>query len=819
MGKIKFETDRIERLYNRLQEKGTYIDIKRAKYFTESFKETEGEELSLRFAKALLHIVKNIEIRIEDDQLLVGQVGGPERYGILYPELDGCFLKNLKDVLDDRAEASFILREEDRKYLVQNVAPYWSGKSYYEDFAKSLPEDLLRLTYDPNNITKSRFLINETATMNSATQWVHDYKIGLERGFLSLQQEARSEKDIVEATLKSSLLSDETRNRLTKERDFLEGQILVCEAIIIFAERYSNKARELADDTKDELRKKELLTIAEITSHVPKFPARSFREAVQSQYFMQMFSRLEQKTGGTISNGRMDQYLYPYYKKDVENGLINDHDVKELLSCLWIGMAQFRDVYVSPAGGAFSNGYAHWEAVTIGGLTPDGEDATNELSYIFLENKRDLPLDYPDLAARIHSKTPEAFLKEIAKTIKEGTGHPKLLNDEEIIPVYLQKGANIKEANDYSVSGCTETRLVNRETWTSKGPAINLAALIELTLRNGRLKAYGDELLTIETGELSDFTTWDKFYEAFKKQEEYYIKKTCEQIGYVHKVREDHFASPFGSVLHGLCRKNHADLHSLQQNDALDYAFFDLVGYATTVDSLSAIQKNVYEKSVTSLEELVNAMNLNFEGYEVLRQRLIHSPAYGNNDERADLIAKEIDLLATQIAADEAKKIQDNLIIDVRYVPVSANVAMGRIISALPDGRFEGTALSDGTSAAHGADVNGPTAVLMSNYHTKNTEYFNRAARLLNLKFSNASLEGELGSERLVHLIRSWCDLKLWHVQFNVISQETLLDAKAHPEQYRNLIVRVAGYSAYFVNLSEDLQDDIIRRTSHESVA
>ena len=819
MSKIKFETERVEKLYNRLQEKGTYIDINRAKYFTESFKQTEGEDLSLRFAKALLHIAKNIEIRIEDDQLLVGQVGGPERYGILYPELDGCFLSNLQEVLDDRAEASFILRPEDRKYLIEEVAPYWKDKSYYDDFAAALPEDLLRLTFDPKQVTRSRFLINETATMNSATQWVHDYKVGLERGFLSLQQEARSEKEVVEATLKSSMLSDETKAQLEKERDFLEGQIFVTEAIMVYADRYSKKAKELALQTEDATRKQELLTIAEITEWVPRYPARTFREAVQSQYFMQMFSRLEQKTGGTISNGRMDQYLYPYYKQDIEKGRISDHEVKELLSCLWIGMAQFRDVYVSPAGGAFSNGYAHWEAVTIGGLTPDGEDATNELSYIFLENKRDLPLDYPDLAARVHSKSPERFLTEIAKTIKEGTGHPKLLNDDEIIPVYLQKGAELKEANDYSVSGCTETRLVNRETWTSKGPAINLAALIELTLRNGRMKAYGDELLTIETGELSEFTTWDKFYDAFKKQEEYYITKTCEQIGYVHRVRENHFASPFGSVLHGLCRKNHADLHSLKQKDALDLAFFDMVGYATTVDSLSAIRKNVYEQSYTTLEELVTAMDADYEGYEVLRQRLIHSPAYGNNDESVDAIAKEIDLIATQVAQREAGRIQDNLIIDVRYVPVSANVAMGRIVSALPDGRLEGTALSDGTSAAHGADVNGPTAVLMSNYHTKNTSHYNRAARLLNLKFSNASLAGETGTERLVHLIKSWCDLKLWHIQFNVISQETLLDAKAHPEQYRNLIVRVAGYSAYFVNLSEDLQDDIIRRTSHESVA
>jgi formate C-acetyltransferase len=646
--------------------------------------------------------------------------------------------------------------------------------------------------------------------MNSATQWVHDYKAGLEKGFLAIQQEAEEDLETLEG---------DTSEKAQEDRIFLKSIVTVTEAIMVFAARYSEEAARLAEQTENVTRKSELEEIANICARVPKYPAKTFREALQSQYFMQMFSRLEQKTGGTISNGRMDQYLYPYYKKDVAEGRITDADVKELLSCMWLGIAKFRDVYVSPAGGTFSNGYAHWEAVTIGGLTPDGYDATNELSYIFLENKRDLPLDYPDLAARIHTNTPERFLYEVAETIKQGTGHPKLLNDEEIIPVYLSKGATFAEANDYSVSGCTETRLVNRETWTSKGPAINLAALIELTLRNGRMKAYGDELLTIETGELKDFTTWEAFYEAFKKQESYYIQKTCQQLGVVHDVRERHFASPFGSSLHELCLKERKDLHAKEIEGGLDYAFFDMVGFASTVDSLSAIREVVYRKKYAALQDVVKAMDANFEGYEILKQRLIHVPCYGNNDEEVDAIAKEIDLLATQVAAEEANKISDKLIIDVRYVPVSANVAMGRVVSALPNGRLEGTALSDGTSAAHGADVNGPTAVLLSNYHTKNCAYRNRAARLLNLKFGTASVAGEAGTRRLVDFIKSWRDLKLWHIQFNIISQETLIDAQKHPENYRNLIVRVAGYSAYFVNLSEDLQDDIIRRTSHAAIA
>ena len=811
---MKFTTDRVRRLYDRLQNDRNYIDIERARYFTESFKETEGEPINVRFAKALLHTAQNITVRIEDDQLLAGQVGGPERYGILYPELDGLFFADLKRVLSDRQEATFNLREEDRKYLIDVVAPYWQGKTYYEELASSLPQDLLRLTYNPENVKESRYLINETATMNSATQWVHDYKIGIDRGFEAIKRHAEQRLKDLETETEDTVPDIEIR------RAFEQSSIIVSDAIITFAERYGDEAYRLAELEFDDNRKRELKELGRILHRVPRYPAESFYEAVQSQFIIQMFSRLEQKTAGTISNGRMDQYLYPYYKKDKEAGLITDDKAKELISCLWLAIAKFRDVYVSPAAGAFTDGYAHWEAVTIGGLTPDGQDATNELSYLILENKRELPLDYPDLAARIHTNTPERFLNEVADTIKLGTGHPKLLNDEEIIPVYLSKGATFAEANDYAVSGCTETRLVDRETWTSKGPVVNLAALIELTLRNGRVRKYGDELLTLETGDVTELNTWDEFYAAFRKQEEYLISKTCEQIWAIHKAREGHFASPLGSVLHGLCLEKERDIHSSYIEGGINLGFFDMVGFATTIDSLAAVKKNVYEENNVSLGELVKALDANFDGYEALRQRLIHSAAYGNNDHVADEIGKDIDRLASKVAAREASRLSEGrLVIDVRYVPASANVAMGKVLSALPDGRLQGLPVSDGTSAAQGADEHGPTAVLLSNFKSKNLDLNNRAARLLNLKFSPASVAGRDGTRRLVDFIKSWRDLKLWHVQFNIIDQATLIDAKAHPENYRNLIVRVAGYSAYFVNLSAELQQDIINRTNHETVA
>ena len=806
-------TDRVVRIYDRLQNGRNNVSIERARYFTESFKKTEGQALNVRFAKALLHTAENLTIRIDEDQLFAGQIGGPERYGILYPELDACFFSNLKSVLSDRSEASFELSEEDRLYLIDEVAPYWEGKNYYDAFSNALSPELLRLTYDPKDKKKSRYLINETQTMNSSTQWVHNYETGLKKGFRGLKEEAQKELDALKAG--DDLETEDYR--LTKE--YLESTVIVCDAVITFSKRYAKEAARLAGEEKDAGRRKELELMAKNLEKVPAEPAENFYEALQSQFIMQMFSRLEQKTAGTISNGRMDQYLYPYYKKDIEEGSITEEQADELLSCLWLAMAKFRDIYVSPAGGAFSDGYAHWEAVTIGGQTKDGFDATNDLTYLFLKNKRDLPLDFPDLAVRVHSNTPERLLYEIAETIKVGSGHPKLLNDEEIIPVYLSKGATFEEANDYSVSGCTETRLIDRETWTSKGPAINLAAVVELTLRNGRVEKYGDELLTIETGTADSFATWDEFYAAFKKQLEYYITKTCDQIRLTHHVRSGYFATPFGSVLHGLSREKHRDLHSQWIEGGMDLAFFDMVGYATTIDSLAAIRKTVFEDKRVSLTELVDALNVDFEGQEVLRQRLMRAPKYGNNDASVDEIGREIDRIAGEVSAREAKKEHENFYIDIRYVPVSANIVMGKVIGALPDGRKRSMPLSDGTSAAQGADTNGPTAVLMSNYHTKNPRNNNRAARLINLKFTPAALAGEEGNRRLVQLIKSWRDLKLWHVQFNVIDQKTLLDAQVHPEMYKSLIVRVAGYSAYFVNLSEELQNDIISRTSNEDVA
>lgn len=798
--------DRIQRIFERFENTRSAVDVQRARYFTESFKETEGQVLSLRWAKALYHIAEKIEILIEPDELLVGRVGKSGKYGLIYPELDGCFLKQFVQQAKTRSESPFVITPEDVKIIEEEIAPYWEGKTYYEDLARSLPEEVLKLTYEPADLFTSRYIVNETSSMRSALQWVHDYKKGIDVGFEKIKAEAKE---------RLAALDERDPHDMIDRAAFLEGIVIVCDAIILWAHRYSLKAQELAAGETDPIRRDELLTIARICDKVPRYPAETFYEAMQAQWFIQAFSRLEQKTGATISNGRMDQYLYPYYEKDVREGRIDKEHAKELFQCMWLNMAQYQDLYVSPAGVKFNEGYAHWEAVTIGGVDAEGFDVTNELSYLLLENKREFPLNYPDLAARIHAGSPERFLSEVAETIKEGSGFPKLLNDEEVVPVLLSQGADFASARDYAVSGCTEVRMPNLDTFTTACPFLNLAAVIELTLYNGRMKKYGSELLTIETGDPRDFQTYDELWDAFRKQEEYILTIAFRQQYVANRVRPRHFASPLGSALHKLCMESCTDLHSEHVPGGVDIGFFDFIGLGTVADSLAAIKKTVYEEKTVTMEQLRAALDQNFEGHEIVRQRLLHAPSYGNDDPYVDGIAKQIDRVGVEFAEQYSKHLKIHM--DLRYVSQSANVPFGKVIGATPNGRYAGTALSDGSSASQGADVNGPTSVLMSNFHTKNPEFSHRASRLLNVKFSPASVAGEAGTERIVSFIKAWRDLKLWHLQFNIINRETLLAAKEHPEEYRSLLVRVAGYSAYFVELSPELQDDIILRTEHES--
>ncbi len=799
--------ERVFTMLERFENQKPRIDIERALYFTESMKETEGQHLSLRWAKAMMHIAENMTVYVQDHQLLLGRGGCDGRYGILYPELDGDFLDIAVKDLPNRKTSPATITPEDAERVINEIAPYWKGKTYHEALNAALPPEIHKLTYDDPEGLISRFIVNETSSFRSSIQWVHDYEKILKRGFNGIKAEAEE---------KIAALDPNSPVDNVDKKPFLESVVIVCEAIVLWAKRHAELAREMAAKEKDPARKAELLLMAENAEHVPGNPARNFYEAVQSQWFTQMFSRIEQKTGTTVSNGRMDQYFYPFYQADMEAGVLTEDRAIELMECMWVGMAEFIDMFISPTGGAFNEGYAHWEAVTVGGQTPDGRDATNEMTHLILKSKREFPLHYPDLAARIHSRSPEAYLWDVAETIKDGSGFPKLINDEEVVPLYVSKGCTFEEALDYAVSGCTECRMVNRDTYTSGGAYVNFAAAVEMVLYNGKMKKYGDVQLGLETGDPRKFTSWDQFFDAYKQQHELFLRTAFTQQYIINNLRAKHFAQPMGSAMHDLCMKHCIDLHQPHVPEGVNFGYFEFMGFGTVIDSLSAVKKLVFEDKKLTMDQVLTALEANFEGYEDVKAMLQSAPCYGNNNAFADDIGRELDRITVEFGGKYSKELGMNN--DVRYVPFTSHVPFGKVVSASPNGRTAWFSLSDGSSASHGADVNGPTAILLSNYNTKNYGRRDRAARMLNIKFTPKSVEGEEGTEKMVSFIRTFCDLKLWHVQFNVINRQTLLDAQKDPQKYRNLIVRIAGYSAYFCDLSPDLQNDLIARTEHAAM-
>lgn len=796
---------RIAAILEAFVEKAPLLDSQRALFFTRSMRTTEGRPLVWRWAKALLHVAENISVHIDPHQLLAGRAGRGARYSIMYPEVEGDFYASALEDLSQRETSQGGIEPTDLAHVLKEVAPYWTGKTYHEQFNKALSPETRAVLFTDEEGIHPRYIVNESSSFRSSLQWVHDYARVIQRGFVDIRREALERL--------AELDMDNPRHTNTL-RPFYEAVVMVSDAIMLWAARHAELAEEMAQTETNPQRKTELYRLAEVCRRVPAYPARNFYEAVQCQWFVQLFSRLEQRTGTTISNGRMDQYLYPLYEQDVEQGRLTRQQALELLECLWANMAQFVEMYIMPQGNAFTQGYAHWEAVTIGGQTPSGDDATNALSHLILESKREFPLHYPDLAARLHSRSPDVFLWDVAETVKFGTGHPKLLNDEEIVPLLVAKGAKMDEALDYAASGCTEVRMPNRETLTSSCARINMPAALEMVFYNGYMLKYKNLSLGATTGDPRHMADWGSFFSAFLLQLRHCMRTAFASQYVINKLRPQCFAQPLGSALHDLCMKHGMDLHSEHIPEGLELGFVDFIGFGTVIDSLCAVKQRIYEQKAVTMNELITALQDDFQGHEPLRAMLQNSSRFGNNDEYADALGKRIEKDILEYCAQHSADLE--MPVDVRYVPVTAHVPFGRVVSASANGRRAWTPLSDGTSASPGADVNGPTGVLLSNAASKNRDSIRRAARMLNLKFTPRTVAGTAGTEKLVQLFRSFVDLKLWHVQFNVVNRETLLRAKETPDHYKGLIVRVAGYSAFFVDLSADMQDDIIARTGYD---
>ena len=800
---------RLYRLVAAFEGKKPHIDVERALLFTESMKQTEGELLVLRWAKALKHIGENMTVYIDDDQLIAGRCGQQgARYGILYPELDGDYQASALKELPGHEASPFDVNAEDARAVEEIITPYWKDKTFHQDLNSRLDPESHRLAYADKGGYISRYICCETASNRSSLQWCLDWERLFKLGFKGIREEALARM--------AELDPDDPVDQ-SEKRPYLEAIVTVSEGIVTWARRHAELARRKAAEETDPRRKQELLTIASNCEWVPENPPRTFHEAIQAHWFTQAFARLEQKISSHPTNGRMDQQLISYYRQDIKAGILDEKKALEILGCMWCQMAQFIELPLSPGVMDTQAGFAHWEAVTIGGQTTEGLDATNELTYLLLKSKREFPTHYPDLAVRVHARTPQRLLWDVAETIKQGQGYPKLLNDEELIPRMLAKGAPASEVFDYVVSGCNETRLINRESYMSPGTQVNLGAALELVLRNGRLKKFGDELFTFETGDPCSFKTWEEFWDAYVKQQNNLIKSSFMLQDTIHHTRAKFFASPLASGLHSLCMDSCVDLNSdVAPEGALDIAFFDAIGFGTVVDSLSAIKTLVFEQKRLSMKELLEALDCNFEGKEDIQALLQGAPSFGNGDLEVDTLGRMLEKSALDFTARYAGKngVQP---LEIRTTSVTANVPHGKFVGATPNGRKAWMPLSDGSSPSHGSDRNGPTAVLLSQYQSTNWNAANRACRLLNMKMAPKTVEGEEGTKKLVDLIRAFINLRVWHLQMNIINRETLVAAQKDPQKYKNLVVRIAGYSAYFVDLSPDLQNDLIDRTEQEN--
>lgn len=801
---------RLERMLDGFLDVPPRVSVERARLFTESFKQTEGQMIDVRAAKALAYTTSKIEIGIGADELIVGHCNGGSpgrRYGLLYPEIQASWFKSIRE-LPNRAAGAFSVTDEDVRVIEEEILPYWEGKTLWEAYSNLLPENVAHVFYMPNS-TSTRGVIDDMSTIKAMADWIPDYTKVIKKGYNGIKREAEERLAAMDPL--------DPKNTFDK-RAFLLAVVISCDAMITFGKRYAELATNMARKETNPQRKIELLEIAQVCAWVPGNPARTFREALQSLWFTRCGICFEQEGAG-IGNGRIDQYLYPYYEADLKAGRLTKESAMELLQCVWLNMAQYKRLRIGGTIGSFE-GYPHFEQTTVGGQTRDGRDATNELSYLVLQSKIDWPLDTPDLMVRIHSRTPQAFLMKACECVKQGTGFPKFENDEEIVPNIIAKsGVPREEALDYAGSGCVEARLPNLDIYSGLEALTNLPTAVVMALKDGKIKLareQQEELLGVRTGDPKEFASFDDMMHAFRMQAQHLIKLLWIKQSILETVKQQQrpMASPLISSLNDLLMDQCVDVHSNRVKGGIRAGGkINFVGLGTAVDSLIAVKKLVYDDKSVTIDELVAAFDNNFEGKEALRQMCVNAPKYGNNDPYADSIAHDVEGMLLSIINGYTDTF--GLRHDLVFVPVSSNVSLGAALGATPDGRKAKEPVSNGMGPSQGCDVNGPTAVLLSAAAARNTLGEGQGAKLLNVRLSPQAVAGEEGTRTLAAFIRTWCDLKLWHIQFNVINTDTLIEAQKNPERHRDLLVRVSGYSAYFVDLSPGLQNEIIGRTEH----
>lgn len=791
-------TERIRRMREALLATMPEVCVERARYVTEAYRAHEADPPVLRRAKALAHVLDNMSIYIGEGELIVGNQASKPRAAPIFPEYSVDWIEAEMDEFATRPADQFLVSPEVKRELLEDILPYWRGRTLFDRAMATLP-DWVRQAQEIGVISGRGNITSGDGHI------IVNYRKLMEKGLLGVRQEA-----------------EEALQRLNpyhaaeqKKRPFLEGVLITIDAAIRFAARYAAEAERQAAQESDPQRRAELQRIAETCRWVPAHAPRTWYEAIQSAWFVHLITQIE-SNGHSFSMGRLDQYTYPFYQADIAAGRLTEEEMLEVLQCLWLKL--FSVNKIRPwAHTRFGIGYPTYQNVTIGGQTPDGQDATNELSYAVLRTIQETRLTQPNVSARYHLRTPERFLMECARTIRLGFGMPAMKNDEIIIPALLEKGVKPEDAYDYAIVGCVEAAVPGKWGYRNTGMSfLNLLKVLELAYNDGRDPNTG-VCLHPGRGNLLTFRSFDELYDAFLDQLRFYTRAHVVMDTTADLALEELVPDAFCSALVDDCIAR--GLTIKEGGSVYDVVSGLQSGLANVANALMALKKLVFEDKELTSQQVMEALATNFAGVEGerIRQRLLSAPKYGND-------LDEVDGLATRVLSDYLEDIKAYRTTRYGRGPIgctyagstsniSANVPLGQPVCATPDGRKAGEPIAEGVSPVHGTDTRGPTAVMHS---VAKLPTIKMIAQLLNLRLSPGSLRTDEGLQRLVQLLRGFQVLKGWHVQFNTVSTETLLAAQKNPEQYRDLVVRVAGYSALFVTLDKATQDDIINRTMHQ---
>ncbi len=767
----------------------------RGRMMTASYQETEGKPPAVRRALALAGILKEMTLYIDEGELIVGRPTGKQRGGALIPELNAQWVSDEIDALSTRQWDRFAPVSDQEKAEIQELLPYWRGRSLDDLWKARVPEDKQAL-YNKGFIIGANFCTNSLYPVHMAP----DYEKVLTRGLKAIQE------DVAAAIEDLNLVEPED----LKKYQFLRAANITLEAACGFAERYARFAEDMAEAEPDSQRKEELQKIAANCRHVPAEPARTFSEALQSVYFVWLVIMLEGWGHGN-SLGRPDQYLYPFYQKDLAQGRLTKEDARELISLLYIKANATVTLDDSIAASIFA-GFPQTVNLTLGGLTSDGKDAVNDLSYLFLEADLDVRMTMEDIIIRVHKNTPDAFIMKACEVAKALRGKLKFLSDETTIQQMLNDGYPIEYARDYIITGCNSPSTPGY-SFDVPGGMFNLPLMLELALNNGKMRLSGEQLGP-KTGDPRTFMSYDDLWRAYQKQVAFFIGLSVLYINADRQLFAEFAPTPFlSSLFNGPIHKGR-DIHD---GGTFPYArqAISLSGAPNVGDSLVAVKKLVFEDKKITMDRLLTALDKNFEGEDEILHMVSGAPRFGNDDDDVDAVVNDV----LVHAAFEAGKHRAfcGTPFNVAAAVVTANLPLGSLVGALPDGRRAGQPLSEGgISPCHGRNVSGPTATLKSVAKLDHVRLTNGS--VLNMRFNPSALKGDANLRRFASLIRTFCETGGFLVQFNIVDAETLKAAQREPEKYKDLLVRVATYSAYFVELSPDMQEDVIRRVEFSEV-